>query len=249
MRRNNENALEAKRLAVSLFSAAALFMAAPAIAAGSGGGTGLPATPSGPQIDPAQSYQEGLEALQAGDYKTAEKRFNEVLTVARKMPEANYYMGITKVRLGKEKSSVRYFKRAIKALPNFVEAREQLALVQISIGKADDAAEQLEALKEIEADCSANGCEDVIIARTAQAITTVEAALGAGGEEVSAAPADNQFAQLIFAPRRRGRRSVCRRCQTDQSGALRGRHWRSQGRAKNCWPASGYFELFGFCTP
>ena len=219
MRRVKKNTIQTKHIAAIFMAASALTMAAPALAAGSGGGTGLPATPSGPQIDPAQSYQEGLEALQAGDYETAEDKFNEVLTVARKMPEANYYMGVTKVRLGKEKSSVRYFKRAIKALPNFVEAREQLALVQISIGKPDDAAEQLEALKAIEADCAANGCEDVVVVRTAQAITTVEAALGQGGEgdpvesddeveedseDVSAMPGGDQFAQLIFAPREEG---------------------------------------------
>ncbi len=196
-------------LAVAVLIAAILTIITPALANGGGSSSGgLPATQSGPQIDPAQSYREGLEALQAGDYKTAEKRFNEVLTVARKMPEANYYMGVTKVRLGKEKASVRYFKRAIKALPNFVEAREQLALVQISIDKADKAAEQLAALKEIDAECTANGCDDVVAASAKQAIATVEAALSAAGEgegdDVSTLTHGDHFAQLIFEPREAG---------------------------------------------
>lgn len=204
MAEKNSTIIGAKYLALMLLSAAALGAVAPALANGAGASSGgLPASPSGPKIDPAESYREGLEALQAGEYKTAEKKFNEVLTVARKMPEANYYMGVTKVRLGKEKASVRYFKRAIKARSDFVEAREQLALVQVSIGKSDDAAKQLAALQSIEEDCVSNGCDDVLAVRTAQAIATVEAALGSG-EDVSAAPANDRFVQLIFAPREAG---------------------------------------------
>jgi len=199
----------AGNLVAALLSAAALVAATPAPAAPSGGSGGLPASPSGPKIDPAESYREGLEALQAGDYKTAEKKFNEVLTVARKMPEANYYMGVTKIRLGKEKASVRYFKRAIKELPDFVEAREQLALVQITNGKSENAVEQLDALQQIADNCASNGCDEAVAARTAQAIAAVEAALGAGdsdadGEDVSAAPGGDQFAALFFAPREAG---------------------------------------------
>ncbi len=196
-----------RKLTAALLSATLIMTApnfAPVLANGGGASSGgLPASPSGPKIDPVQSYREGLEALQAGDYKTAEKKFNEVLTVARKMPEANYYMGVTKVRLGKEKASVRYFKRAIKEMPDFVEAREQLALVQVNIGKPDDAIEQLAALQTIAEDCASHGCDDVLAARTAQAIATVEAALGSG-EDVSAAPGGGQFAQLIFEPREAG---------------------------------------------
>ena len=199
-----------KKLSAALLMAATLILIAPVSASANGGGAssgGLPASPSGPQIDPAESYREGLEALQAGDYKTAEKKFNEVLTVARKMPEANYFMGITKISLGKEKASVRYFKRAIKARSDYVEAREQLALVQITNGKPEVAEEQLAALKEIEENCAANGCDEAIVLRTAQAIANVEAALGVGGEdseEVSAAPANDRFAQLMFASRETG---------------------------------------------
>ena len=172
--------------------------------ANAGAGSSLPST-SGPQIDPAEAYREGVEALQAGDYKTAEEKFNDVLTVARKMPEANYYMGVTKVRLGKEKSSVRYFKRAIKELPEFVEAREQLALVQINNGKEDDAAEQLEALKAIAADCTPEACDEAYVERTARAIERVEAALsGEAGEDVSLNKSGKSDDRFALAPRDNG---------------------------------------------
>lgn len=173
---------------------------------GSSGG-GMPSTSTGPRIDPAQSYQEGVAALQAGDYKTAERKFGEVLSVARDHPEANYYMALAKVGRGKEKSSVRYFKRAISEREGFVEAREQLALVYIKLEETEDAVEQLEALKEIKANCTSDTCDQAYIDRTDKAIATVEAALNSGAadtgdddddEDVSAVPGEAlRFAGLF----------------------------------------------------
>ena len=192
-------------IVAAILTAMLMFSVSPQSAhANAGAGSSLPST-SGPQIDPAEAYREGVEALQAGDYKTAEKKFNDVLTVARKMPEANYYMGVTKVRLGKEKSSVRYFKRAVKERPEFVEAREQLALVQINNGKPDDAAEQLEALKKIAADCTPEECDEAYTARTARAIENVETALnGEAGEDVSFNLPNNLEDRFALAPRDNG---------------------------------------------
>lgn len=151
-------------------SPGALVMAAP------GGGGGI--TPSaGPQIDPAQSYRDGLAALEAGDYRTAEKKFGEVLRVVRDNPEANYYMGLAKIGRGKTKSSVRYFKRAVKERPNFVEARERLALVLIELDMRDDAVEHADALKAQRAGCETAACDDTIKVRLDQAIAAVDAAM------------------------------------------------------------------------
>ncbi len=157
-------------------------------AAGGGSGGGLPQQ-SRPQINPEQSYRDGVAALQAGDYKTAEKRFGEVLSVARKNPEANYYMGLAKVGREKHKSSVRYFERAIKERPDFVEAREQLALVFVKLEKSDKAQDQLNAIQAISDNCDADSCDRAYVERIAKAIAKVEAALG-GSEEVSQAPGD-----------------------------------------------------------
>lgn len=154
-----------------------------AFAAGGGGGGGLPPTNSGAQIDPAQSYRDGVAALEAGDYRTAEKKFGEVLSVARKNPEANYYMGLAKVGREKEKNAVRYFKRAIKERPDFIEAREQLALVYVTLEKPDDAAEQLVGLQAIKADCDENPCQDEFNERLAKAIDKVDAAIN--GTDIS----------------------------------------------------------------
>ncbi|MEQ8177094.1 MAG: tetratricopeptide repeat protein [Amphiplicatus sp.] len=155
-------------------SVAAFVSAAPSIAAPSGGGS-LPSQ----QVDPAEAYREGVEALQAEDYKKAEKKFGEVLEVAPKNPEANYFMGVAKVARGKTKSSVRYFEKAIKERPNFTEAREQLALVQIELGDRESAGAQLDALKAQTAACENEECGAAYAERLVLAVSRVEAALAA----------------------------------------------------------------------
>lgn len=185
----NKNGL----IAAAVFAVSALG-AAPtvALAAGGGGGGGgsLPSSSSGPRVDPAQSYREGIEALEAQDYREAEKKFGEVLSVARDNPEANYYMGVAKVGRGKDKRAIRYFKRAVKERSDFVEAREQLALALVATEKQDEAVEQLEALQSIRAGCDDGACTGAFTERTDRAIAKVSAALGdgSGGEDISALP-------------------------------------------------------------
>lgn len=211
---------------VLLAVALALLAAGPAVAAGSGGAAGLPSS-SGPRVDPAKAYQEGFEALQAKDYKTAEKRFGDVLSVAPKNAEANYYMALAKSGLGKPKQSVRYLERAIKERPNFVEAREKLALVSIELGEPDEARAQLAAMEGLKTECAAEGaCEEPFKARVDTAIARVTAALKpeagetpesmVSGEAPAAAPAEevqpDEPAEdggggqqsLFFAPKRDG---------------------------------------------
>ena len=176
------------------FSAAAalvIMSTAPTVFAAPGGGSsGSPVTQPKPNIDPAQSYQEGVQALEAGDYKKAERKFGEVLRVARDMPDANYYMGLAKVGREKHKASVKYFKRAVKERPNFVEAREQLALSYIVLEKPEDAAEQKAALEEIKTACANAECDENYIKRLDDAIENISYAMGgaAEAEEVSSAP-------------------------------------------------------------
>ncbi|MEX0645922.1 MAG: tetratricopeptide repeat protein [Parvularculaceae bacterium] len=204
--------------------AAAACLAPAAIAAPSGGGGGgeMPSGSSAPSFDPAQSYEEGVAALQAKDYKLAEKKLGEVLSVAPKHPEANYYMGLAKVGRGKDKGAVRYFVRAIKERSNFTEAREQLALVSIKLGKPETANEQLAALKEQQAKCQAEDCGTGYTERVNRAVERIDAALaappadaapsegeGSGdepeeGDDTSALPSTEHVAGLFLAPREEG---------------------------------------------
>ncbi len=150
----------------------------PAIAAPGGGGGGLPST-SGPRVDPAKAYQEGVAALQAKDYKTAEDRFADVLSVAPKNAEANYYMALAKSGLEKPKQAVRYLERAIKERGNFVEAREKLALISIDLGETDEARAQLAAIEALKAECAADAsaCDEPFRVRIDGALERISEAL------------------------------------------------------------------------
>jgi len=175
---------------------------------------------SGPRIDPAAAYKAGLEALQAKDYKSAEKNFGDVLSVAPKNPQANYYMALAKSGLEKPKQAVRYLERAIKESPNFVEAREKLALVSVDLGEPDEARAQLAAIEALKAECAADGaCDEPFRARVEIALARVSEALRpkvgetpegmvrdtAPAQEGPAAVDDNSQTQsLFFSPRRDG---------------------------------------------
>lgn len=183
---------------VLALGAAAAFLSVPALAAGGGGGAGggLPST-SRPRVDPQQSFRDGIEALQAQDYKKAEKKFGEVLSVAPDHPEANYYMALAKIGNGKAKNAVRYLEKALKANPNFLDARERLALVQIELGDMDAAREQLAEIQRLKEMCAAEGaCDaatktlvDEALARVTVALEPPPAGEGPALEDIEAAPA------------------------------------------------------------
>lgn len=158
-------------------AAVAIGIVSPALANGGGGGGGgsMP-MPSSRNVNPQESFRDGIAALEARDFKKAEKKFGEVLSAAPKHPEANYYMGLAKVGLGKQKQAVKYFEKAIDARAQFTEAREQLALVSIQLADLDTANAQLAALKEQQTACGSD-CSPAYSQRLAQAIATVEAAL------------------------------------------------------------------------
>ncbi len=174
----------------------------------------MPSGPSRPQIDPQASFRECVEALKVEDYKKAEKKCGEVLSVAPKNPEANYYMGLAKVGRQKDKQAVKYFSRAIKERDNFVEAREQLALTSLRLGDRPEAEAQKTALAAILAACTPESCDTAYTDRCAKAIAKVDAALAAppptpaaedaggesDGEESSALEANRDFAWLLLQP-------------------------------------------------
>lgn len=193
--------------AILIMTAAAALAAFPSMAAPGGGGGGLSAT-SGPKVDPAEAFRDGVAALQAKDYKTAEKKFGDVLSVAPKHPEANYYMALAKVGNGKAKGAVRYLEKAIKERDNFVEAREKLALISIELGDSDTAREQLTEVERLKADCaSAGDCDEAYVARVDSAIAKIGEALApaaAAPDEESAEPAPGDQSSLFFAPRGEG---------------------------------------------
>jgi len=160
-------------------SAAGLSLLAftPAYAGGSGGGGGSAGGGGGsisaPQYNPVQDYQAGLKALQAKNYKRADKMFKRVLGGTDRNAQANYYMGVTKVGLGKDKSATRYFKRAAKYEKGFYEAEAGLGAAYAASGQTEKAQKTLAKLQASAAECGT--CANS--ARLTKAVSKVEAAM------------------------------------------------------------------------
>ncbi len=132
-------------------------------------------TSQNPQLERDKTFDEGLLALAANDYETAEFKFEKVLRDHRRHPQLNYYMALAKLGLEKMDESVKYLKRAVRYDKYYVVARETLALVEIDLGNPDGAAEQLEALQKLRPKCSSTPkCDE---ARLEVAISKVSAAL------------------------------------------------------------------------
>ena len=140
-------------------SAAAL-VATPALAAGGGGGGGGggPSTSSS-RIDPVKRYQQGADLLKAGNYKQAEKAFDDVLDVAAKDANTNYMMGLTQIGQQDFNSARKYFRNAVKYDGNNATARGWLGAVEAKQGDAGKAAEQKTALEAMKVKCAATCAE------------------------------------------------------------------------------------------
>lgn len=161
-----------------------------AFAAGSGssGGSSGGAAPSGP--DPNKAYADGVAALQAGDYRKAERQFKTVLGAVPKNPEANYYMGVAKAGNGKHDDAVKYLERAIKYDDYQYGAYDQLGRSYMVLGKKAEAQQALDALN-----AKAQACGDTC----APALITARDGLKAvvEGSAPAATPAPQS---LLFAP-------------------------------------------------
>ena len=130
------------------------------------------------QVDTEAAYNEGVEALQSGDYDTAVKKFTIVLKAYPGHPATNYLMGMAKDGQGKPKAALRYFRRAVREHPEFVEAREQLAMTYVALGKTDNAEEQLEDLQDMLSKCENTECEPDHVQRLQGAIVRVGQSIG-----------------------------------------------------------------------
>ncbi|NWG70699.1 MAG: tetratricopeptide repeat protein [Parvularculaceae bacterium] len=174
-------------------AALALCLTGSGAAAAPSSGPPAPSAPSGPQVNPQTSFEEGIAALQAGECKKAEKKFGEVLSIASRHAEANYYMGLAKTKCGKDKQAIKYFERAIKERENFVEAREQLALASIRLGDRAEAEAQRDAIKSIVAACTDETCDAPYVERAKKAAAKIEEALApAPAPPAAEPPADDE---------------------------------------------------------
>ncbi len=130
---------------------AALAVAAPAVPVEAAGGSS--STPA-KKVDPAETYQEGIEALEAGEYRKAERKFKAVLRITPDDPNTNYAMGLALMGRERPKRARRYFATAVEERPDFIEARFKLGEALILTDDPDGAGEQVTALEGMLAACA-----------------------------------------------------------------------------------------------
>jgi Tfp pilus assembly protein PilF len=178
----------------TLFLAAALAtaMSSGAIAAGSGGGSGMSSMPSetGPRYDPAEEYAKAIKALQAKNYKAAARSAQRVADAAPKSVDGWKLLGLAQSGAENWKGARRAYEKAVRLAPDdlAVRAGYGLALAKLKDARAQ---EQLDWLNAQAAACTGD-CSTVKSLKA-----EVENAMGT--EEISKPSAARPRGDLIFA--------------------------------------------------
>jgi tetratricopeptide (TPR) repeat protein len=177
------------RTALIAFCLAAL-MASPTAAVPGGGGNmgggGTNAMPSaGSRYDAQEEYEKGIEALEDGDYRAAERAFDHLTDAAPNYADGHYLLGVAREGRDKLRPARRAFQTALRRDENHIAARARLGVVLAKQGETDDAQEQLDVLRTRAAAC-AQACAEA--ADLAAAVSEVEAAIGSGPQAALEAP-------------------------------------------------------------
>jgi len=186
-----------------LATAMASVLGGGAIAAGSGGGTGMGSVPSesGPRYDPAEEYAKAIKALQAKDYKAAARSAKRVADAAPKSVDGWKLLGVAQSGAENWKGARRAYERAVKLAPDdlAVRAGYGLALARLNDAKAQ---EQLDWLSERAAACAGDCAAvnslkaDVEKAMTADASSKPSASLEQGAL-IFAAAGDRAYLDAV----------------------------------------------------
>ena len=177
---------------ISVLLGGAVMLVAPVVVAdgggGSPGGNSMPSQ-SAPRFDSTEEFKKGVAALQAQQYKDAERSFGRVLQVLPRDANSNYLAGLAKSGLDKPKDARRYFEKAVKYDDNLILAHQELGITWARLGDAGKAQAVLDDLKQRAAAC-ADTCAQA--ADLKAAIPALEAALGTA-PPTSQVPASNDF--------------------------------------------------------
>ena len=165
----------ARLLALMLGTALAVCLSSTALAVG-GGSSGSSSMPSmsAPTYDPVAEYQRGVAALQANDFKTADRSFSNASEAAPKDSNIWFMLGVAKTGRNDLKGARKAYERAVKYEPGKVLAHQELAITLAKLNEKAKAQEELGVLKQTAQTCG-DACPDATALK--QAVATVEAAL------------------------------------------------------------------------
>jgi Flp pilus assembly protein TadD len=106
-----------------------------------------------------QLRQQGLAALQAKDFATAESAFSEVLRRNPSAIGASFMLGLSKIGLEKWEEAKTALERAVVDEPNRPEPKTRLGLTYVMLQDLAGARRQRDALVMLDADCE-SACAD-----------------------------------------------------------------------------------------
>jgi len=177
-----------------LAGAVAGLTTAGALAAGSGGGTGM-AMPSAsaPAYDPAEEYAKAVASIQAKDYKAAARAAQRVTDAAPRNVDGWRLLGVAQSGAQNWKGARKAYERAVKLSPDDLPSRAGLGMALANL-KDPKAQEQLAWLKAKAADCGV-GCD----AATLQSLTAEVEKAVAGGTVAGQPSAALEGGSLLFA--------------------------------------------------
>ena len=153
------------------------------LAAGSGGSSGDMPSASAPSYDPAAEYMKGVAALNAQNYKDAERALSRVVEAAPKNAEAWRLLGMANAGQNDLKGARRAYDKAVKLEPDNIQGHQGLGM---ALGGLKDAKaqEQLDWLKARTDACGT--CADAGALKTAS--DAVQGAMGAAPAAALSAP-------------------------------------------------------------
>jgi predicted Zn-dependent protease len=101
----------------------------------------------------ANYFQQGVEALNAGNFEVAEGIFEEVLRASPTNPQANLMMGSTKMSINKWEEAKKYLEIAVRKDPKSPDPKSRLGVTLIKLGDIPGAMEQRAALEKMDKAC------------------------------------------------------------------------------------------------
>lgn len=156
-----------------------------AAAPSGGGGAGGMSGPTANTGDPARDYQEGIEALRAGNYSLAVRKLRAVQRVAPNNADVNFAYALALIGNGDARDARRPLERVVASDNPPPDAHLQLGRIYLDMDRREDAEEQQQALAAMLAACDA-ACGDQRRAQIQAAHDALAAALaGAPAAETS----------------------------------------------------------------
>ncbi len=89
--------------------------------------------------DPVELFNQGQDAHEKGDFKTALKLYEEALKIAPEFPEAEYQKGSALQSLGRVAEAEKSYRQALTLRENWVLPMASLGEILVQIGKLNEA--------------------------------------------------------------------------------------------------------------